>query len=313
MKDLIQLNSYPIKNVLKALLKDKTTNKNIIWATNSYEEYGSEYRDTKEITYNSLVGLNPILIQPRILKTIEQQQERTKNKAEVFTPAWICNMMNNHCDEEWFGKKDIFNTIHEQKWRTNKKVITFPKDKNWKKYIDSCRLEITCGEAPFIVSRYDSSTGDMIDLSNRIGILDRKLRIVNENTDEFNEWYKWTVHAFESVYGYEFQGDNLLIARINLLLTFLDNYIFKWSKNPSEEELKKIANIIAWNIWQMDGLTKCVPLGIVNNEDQMNIFEFLEIEENISEKKNIKCKIKDWKKRKTILFEYIEGGVNNEV
>ncbi len=53
----------------------------------------------------------------------------------------------------------------------------------WEDYIDSKRLEITYGEAPYLVSRYDASTGEMIDIHKRIGILDRKLRVVNENVN----------------------------------------------------------------------------------------------------------------------------------
>lgn len=46
------------------------------------------------------------------------------------------------------------------------------------------RLEISCGEAPYLVSRYDSVTGKTIKIKNRIGLLDRKLRIVSENIEE---------------------------------------------------------------------------------------------------------------------------------
>lgn len=88
----------------------------------------------------------------------------------------------------------------------------------------------------------------MIDIKNRIGILDIKLRIVNENTTDEEEWFNWVVRSYESTYGYEFQGDNLLIARINLLQTFVDNLDYKWNRMPSVKELKKIANIITWNI-----------------------------------------------------------------
>lgn len=110
--------------------------------------------------------------------------------------------------------------------------IAFPKEKSWKRYIDSRRLEITCGEAPYLVSRYDVSTGDFIvPTKRRIGQLDRKLRVVNENTAAYDDWLKWTIRAFESYYGYEYQGNNLLIARINLLLTFTDYYKERWGKS----------------------------------------------------------------------------------
>ena len=54
------------------------------------------------------------------------------------------------------------------------------------------RLEITCGEAPFLASRYDTTTGEVIPIPERIGILDRKLRIVTENAGtQPDEWLKY--------------------------------------------------------------------------------------------------------------------------
>ena len=43
------------------------------------------------------------------------------------------------------------------------------------KYIRRKVLEVTCGEAPYLVSRYDVSTGKMIPLEERQGLLDRKM------------------------------------------------------------------------------------------------------------------------------------------
>ena len=167
--------------------------------------------------------------------------------------------MNNYADESWFGRKSVFNEEKEQTWVPSESRITFSEDKPWTEYVYSRYLEITCGEAPFIVSRYDAATGDIIPLKNRIGILDRKLRVINENTDNEDDWLLWTTRAFQSVYGYEFQGDNLLIARINLLITFIEYLQNRWNRAPSETELKTIANIIVWNIWQMDGFTNTIP------------------------------------------------------
>ena len=38
MEKLIDINEYPVSNVLKYLLRDKTTGKNIIFATNAYRD-----------------------------------------------------------------------------------------------------------------------------------------------------------------------------------------------------------------------------------------------------------------------------------
>ncbi len=311
MEELIQLKSFPVQTTLSILLKDKTTKKNIIWATKSYESFGAQYSDDKQITVEAITGLNSIMLQPRIMKAMEQQQERTKNRAEVFTPSWICNQMNNYCDEEWFGRKDVFNIQKEKSWESIAERIMFPEDKTWKQYVDSRRLEITCGEAPFIVSRYDAATGDLIKIENRIGILDRKLRVINENTNNDAEWMDWVIRAFQSVYGYEFQGDNLLIGRINLIMTFVDYLNYKWNREPTASELKKIANIIAWNLWQMDGLTGTVPLGVPEEDTyQYSLFDFIDGMEDMKEEKtetiSPKCRIYDWRASHSILFESLK-------
>lgn len=97
--------------------------------------------------------------------------------------------------------------------------------KTWKEYVDAKRLEISCGEAPYIVSFYDAVSGKEIPLSNRIGLLDRKLRVVNENATSDEDWNIWALRALESVYGYEFQGDNLILARINVFASFVAWYL----------------------------------------------------------------------------------------
>lgn len=312
MDELISLKSYPVHNTLRILLQDKTTKKNIIWATNSYElQLGDDYDDKKQITVGALTGLNPIELQPRILKNQEEQKKRTRVKAEVFTPAWICNKMNNYCDEDWFGRKDVFNKENDQIWITSSKKIEFEKPDDWKKYVDSRRLEITCGEAPFLASRYDASTGEFISVKDRIGVLDRKLRIVNENTSNKEDWLKWTYRAFQSVYGYEFQGDNLLIGRINLLMTFVEYYQEQWNEQPTVDELKKVANIISWNLWQMDGLSGRVPLGDPKEEIvQPTLFDLLEEDDKQEELEMVgpKCKIYDWRKNNSVLYESLKGG-----
>lgn len=309
MEKLIKISSYPVANVLDLLLQDKTTKKNIIWATDTYEEYGNGFSDKEQIDKNLLLQ-HADIIKPRIQKSIEAQAARTRKKAEVFTPAWLCSKMNNHCDEDWFGRKNVFNIEGDDNtWTVVGEAITFPKKKTWQQYVDSRRLEITCGEAPYIVSRYDVSTGELIfPLSRRIGQLDRKMRIVNENTEDYDSWLKWTFRAFESTYGYEYQGDNLLIARVNLLLTFVDYYRDRWKREPDGKLLCQVSNIIAWNIWQMDGLKDTVPLGKPYEEyPQLSLFDmFTELAEEQDEPEAIPCKIFDWRSKKAVVFKKLK-------
>ncbi len=153
------------------LLVDRTTKKNICWATDQYMTYGSSYYPQEPITLGLITGYNAKMIRPRVAKDIKEQTIRTKDKAEVYTPSWICNEQNNLIDEAWFGRKDVFNISNHQKWLATKEQIKFPKNKDWQKYVDAKRLEISCGEAPYLVSRYDTVTGKEILIVERI---DRK-------------------------------------------------------------------------------------------------------------------------------------------
>ena len=165
----------------------------------------------------------------------------------------------------WFGRKDVFNFAQDKSWKTIADPIQFPQKKTWKKYVDARRLEVCCGEAPYLVSRYDTVTGQIIPIKDRIGLLDRKLRIVNENAANDEEWKQWVIRAFQSCYGYDFSGDNVLLARENLLYTFIEYTEKRTGQKPSLKELKKIAIIIAWNIWQMNGLTMTAPYSLAQD------------------------------------------------
>lgn len=278
--------------ILEILLKDRTMNRNIMWATSDYEFLGEEYNSHSPILIECIINENSNVIKPRVLKTKENQRNRTKAKAEVFTPSWVCNKQNNLIDKYWFCRDDVFNTEKNKSWEVNADKIKFPTDRNktWEKYIDERRLEITCGEAPYLVSRYDTVTGNSICIFDRIGLLDRKMRIVHENSETEEDWLKWSERAFQSVYGFEFQGDNLLLARENLLVSYCDYMEEKLNREPTHKELIKIAKIISWNLWQMDGLTYMTPY---KNEDRF-------------------CLIKDWRSKKVVAFkDLIKSGEIN--
>ena len=296
--DVLEQSIYDLDpKILALLLQDRTTEKNILWACDSYVKYGAQYRAECQILPHQITGVYTKLIQPRTEKTKEEQKNRTRQKAEVFTPSWLCNEMNNNCDEEWFGRKNVFNEIHPDKSWTPTEKIDF-KDKDWRAYVKTRYLEITCGEAPYLVSRYDTTTGEPLPIEKRIGVLDRKLRVVNENTEGIDDWLEWTLEAYKSTYGFEFQGDNLLIARKNLYFTFLEYYHQRFGRYPSRDTINKIIEIITWNLWQMDGLRDCVP------EPQQNLFE------KHSDGPSFQlCKIKDWDTNSILTYQDLKGGL----
>ena len=231
-------------NLLEILLQDKTTSKNIMWATDSYESKGEMFVPLAPISIDLVTGKNGSLIQPRALKSKEEQLYRTRDKAEVFTPLSIVKQMNDACDTKRVTKN------------------------NWQEYVALLKLEITCGEAPYIVSRYDpvSDKQELLPLPKRVGFLDKKLSVVSKYCVNSEDWLKWSKIAFQSSYGYEWQGDSLLIARENLLYTFIDYYEEKFNKAPTLNLQKEIADIIAWNIFQMDGLRYVIPMSCKNEK-----------------------------------------------
>lgn len=301
---------YP--DILEILLRDQTTHKNIFWATNNYQHLGPDYNFSSQILPKLITGDNGDIIMPRVHKDKFLQQSRSKEMAEVFTPSWICNAQNNLIDNAWFGRNDVFNSelqLHNgtYKWQVNEEKVKFPKGKTWIDYICDIRLEMACGEAPYITNRYDSITGEFIPIKNRIGILDRKLRIINENVDTTGEWLKATQTAYKNTYAFEWQGDSLLLAREAMLAAFIENYIAKFGKEPLLKPLVFIAYIISWNVWQMDGIKGVVPnscggftvteMDLFGNVKTENSFCKGCMEDNILRHNGIYCLIKDWSKK----------------
>ena len=309
MEQLIDFHAPEVQAVLDTLLKDKSTGKNIIWATDPPGELQTvmyePVTDRSQITTQQLGLTHYEVVLPRMMKQTDTQQQRTRKKGEVFSPAWVCNKMNNALDADWFrglGAEESagqFTVELPQGWQTVETPVQFPVCKGrtpaWVQYVQSRRLEVTCGEAPFLASRYDAATGEMIPVARRIGILDRKLRVVSENAATEDEWLKFATHAVQSTYGYEYQGDNLLLARVNLLLTYAEHLQARWQRKPTKEELQPIANIISWNLWQMDGLHLSVPGGKPQPEaEQLDLFSMFGAAE--PQPPTVSCKVKNWRK-----------------
>jgi type II restriction enzyme len=281
--------------LLHILLIDRTTKKNIIWGTDSYENFGRKFSPKNRIKPGLVSGKYNLLIQPRAAKSIAEQRRRTKEKAEVFTPLKIVDQINAVTDTS----------------RTNKS--------NWKAYVRELKLEITCGEAPFIASRYDPTahTGKLMGVNKRVGFLDRKLRAVSKYCEKKTDWLFWTKEAFKASYGYELQGDNVLLARENLLYTLIDYYYDKFGQLPSVKTQEEFAEIISWNIFQMDGLRYVVPMSC--HPEKRVIPEISTLFETISRRvekrecegckhnrpqkhNGIYTKIMDWGNNKTVKF-----------
>ena len=273
--------------ILEILLLDRTTStsktpKNIIWANDNYIEYGaSAYAATAQIKLELITGARSTLIMPRALKHKSLQKERTRTKAEVFTPTWIVKMQNDTVDENYLG--DDIERYSSRKW-----------------------LEITCGEAPYMATRYDMESGDSIPLVQRVGFVDRKLTRINNEVTDKAEWQRLVELAYKSSYGFEWNGDSLLIARENLLYTYRDYYIAKWADEPLFGLVEEIAKIISYNIFQMDGLKYIIPLTEKREkivEMQLSLFDIGEPKEEWRITPGRRARVMNWDTNKMEFFD----------
>lgn len=275
--------------ILDILLIDRTTSttrtkKNIIWANENYIQHGFKYYSAKsQMKPNLITGERGQLIKPRALKSRELQKERTKFKAEVFTPTWVVKKQNDEVDKDY--QNDNLETYVKRTW-----------------------IEITCGEAPYMTTRYDMETGDIIPFEERVGFVDRKLKRINSEVEDKAEWQRLVEEAFKSSYGFEWSGDSLLLARENLLYTYRDYYYAKWSEEPLYGLFEDIAEIISYNVFQMDGLKYIIPLSEKKEKivyQQLSLFDG-EPEEQWVIKPGRRVKIMNWK---TNRMEFFDKGV----
>lgn len=279
----IDQTAQDIEALLKTLLKDTTTQRNIVWASQSYEGMGKAFSSDQPIRRNLLVGKHQSIIQPRMAKHVRKQEQRTRSSGEVFTPPWLVDKQVSAVLEEW-------------------------KELPLKEWVALRWLELACGEAPYIVTRYDSVTGDRIPVPKRVGYLDRKLQRISQEVTSEKEFFKLAKVAYESTYGYELQGDSLLLARENLLLSFCEHYEQKFGVLPTMKMVKAIANIIVYNVFQMNGVTKRTPYSDRSVKDvQMNLFE-TETESILAPKGDMLTVVKDWTQKELVTIESISKG-----
>ena len=97
----------------------------------------------------------------------------------------------------------------------------------------------------------------------------------------------------------------MLLARENLLSTYIDYYSERMGRAPSASELHVIANRLAWNIWQMDGYTFTAPFSeheIETIQAQLSLFE----DEDLGAEKTMvpmRCKVYNWRRSSSEYFD----------
>lgn len=113
------------------------------------------------------------------------------------------------------------------------------------------------------------------------------------------------------------RGDNVLLARENLLYTFIDYYKAQFNGRPTLKIQEEFAEIISWNIFQMDGLRYVVPMSC-HHENKVIPSELTLFGEIPGKVEKYECegckynrpnkhngryvKIMDWSKNKVVRF-----------
>lgn len=239
--------------------------RNIVWATQDYEDLG--IHADQQITLDVL-NANPGLIAQRTTKARDAQAVRTKKRAEIFTPAWLVNFQNDVVDHAWSaGHEPYDDAIPDasagivRPLRPTLPAFDDVSGKAWENYVDRRVLEVACGEAPYLTSRYDATTGEPIALGGRVGFFDRKLAAIPISLGDEAATLNWALRALRATFGFELQGDSLLLARLNLLASFDEATSALLGRSLVADDLTEAAHVIAQNVWQMDGLTLKSPSG----------------------------------------------------
>lgn len=277
-----------LDDVMDILLIDRTNSTkskitNIIWANNNYIKYGrNDFSEKAQILPSRINKDLGELIKPRALKAKDIKFTRTKDRAEVFTPTQIVKSQNDEVDLMY--KNDDFLTYISRKW-----------------------LEVTCGEAPYMTSRYDMETGELIQVENRVGFVDRKLRRINSYI-KYNhlKWHENAIDSYKASYGFELNGDSLFLARLNLVLTYIENYYKTFDMIPSIENVVEIATIISYNVFQMDGVTFTIPFSETKKKVRhIQISLFDDIDDEVAEEviPGKKVMIMNWETNKMEQFD----------
>ena len=163
-----------------------------------------------------------------------------------------------------------------------------------------------------MASRYDMESGDPIPLSERVGFVDRKLKRINAEVNNEADWQRLVELAYKSSYGFEWSGDSLLLARENLLYTYRDYFVERWGEAPTIGLMRNIAEIISYNVFQMDGLKYIIPLSEKKEKvtsAEISLFEDDAPEEKWITKPGKRVKIMDWQKNK---MEFFDKGVGQK-
>jgi hypothetical protein len=211
-----------------------------LMTTGYVTEDGDPLDETAEITPEWLMHHFGQL-RRRCDKPKAEQRARTKRRAEVFTPTSVVAFMNDHAEA---AKCNVpVEELDTVSWR----------DRIQLRALDSC-----CGEGAFTTTLYDPITGEDIPEPERVGILDRKLRLVVEHAP-MSLAPRYLLTALRTSYACDIMGDNVILARMNVYLAWLEAYRRAMGTPPSIAEMNEACEVICGTVMQVDALTGMLP------------------------------------------------------
>lgn len=119
---------------------------------------------------------------------------------------------------------------------------------------------------------------------------------VFKNITSFSQWELTDLLAINELKDNK-AGHRALNKRSRVLTAeqYAEHLQARWQRKPTKDELQPIANIISWNLWQMDGLHLSVPGGKPQPEtEQLDLFSIFGAAE--PQPPTVSCKVKNWRK-----------------
>lgn len=239
------------ESVLETLLTDKSTRRPLVWP--SGPNHPAAWMSREDFLRPQLAAEDPQAEQAEFLE-------------------W--NRKLNTLDAAWFGHEPAFNEESAQGWQTLSEPVAFDDPFHWKKYVTRPVFLFQAGHGQALVFRPFAQGAEPMQYGKRMGILDRRLRIISENTREESEWLRWAESALQSLYGTDVSPLAIFQARLSALVAVREAYAQRFGGQLPVREEKYMVTTLCWNLFQMDPRTGCsFPVEEKPAPVQLSLFE----------------------------------------
>lgn len=237
--------------ILDILLRDKTTGKPLVFPPDQ-----TSGRPSPFLGLEDLYGV--------------QSQKDMPDEAEEVQTLCSWNRKLNQLDEVWFQRSGVFNTPTAEGWIPAADPVYFEDPFHWKKYVNQ---QIYVPDLDWGAALTFAGTSENLPLNERMGQLDRELRLVNENVRSQQEWQKRTSTMLARMLGCAKDPIRLFRARLCVLETCREAFQARFGHLPSARDEKALAHIVARNLFQSEDELNTVPFQEMEETLQLSLFE----------------------------------------